>query len=51
MPIFKMQSFSASDIHVAHIVIDGAVDAPDTLGKNVRARNVSEIQRDKRYGA
>ena len=25
--------FSASGIHVAHIVIDGAVDAPDTLGK------------------
>ncbi len=25
--------FSAQGIHVAHIVIDGAVDAPDTLGK------------------
>ncbi|MDH3645120.1 MAG: SDR family NAD(P)-dependent oxidoreductase [Gammaproteobacteria bacterium] len=25
--------FSAKGIHVAHIVIDGAVDAPDTLGK------------------
>ena len=25
--------FSAKGIHVAHIVVDGAVDAPDTLGK------------------
>lgn len=25
--------FAAQGIHVAHIVIDGAVDAPDTLGK------------------
>ena len=25
--------FSAKGIHIAHIVIDGAVDAPDTLGK------------------
>ena len=25
--------FSSKGIHVAHIVIDGAVDAPDTLGK------------------
>lgn len=25
--------FSAQNIHVAHIIIDGAVDAPDTLGK------------------
>ncbi len=25
--------FSAKGIHVAHILIDGAVDAPDTLGK------------------
>ena len=25
--------FSAKGIHIAHIVVDGAVDAPDTLGK------------------
>lgn len=25
--------FASKGIHVAHIVIDGAVDAPDTLGK------------------
>ena len=25
--------FSSQGIHVAHIVTDGAVDAPDTLGK------------------
>ena len=25
--------FSSQGIHVAHIVVDGAVDAPDTLGK------------------
>ena len=24
---------SAKGIHIAHIVVDGAVDAPDTLGK------------------
>ena len=25
--------FSAQNVHIAHIIIDGAVDAPDTLGK------------------
>ena len=25
--------FAEKGIHVAHVVIDGAVDAPDTLGK------------------
>ena len=25
--------FASKEIHVVHIVIDGAVDAPDTLGK------------------
>ena len=25
--------FAAQGIHIAHIVVDGAVDAPDTLGK------------------
>ena len=25
--------FSDQNIHVAHILVDGAVDAPDTLGK------------------
>jgi hypothetical protein len=25
--------FAASGIHVVHVVIDGAVDAPDTLGR------------------
>ena len=25
--------FAPKGIHVAHIVLDGAVDAPDTLGK------------------
>jgi NAD(P)-dependent dehydrogenase (short-subunit alcohol dehydrogenase family) len=25
--------FSKDGIHVAHVIIDGAVDAPDTLGK------------------
>lgn len=27
--------FAPKNIHVAHILIDGAVDAPDTLGKMV----------------
>ena len=25
--------FSKDGVHVAHVIIDGAVDAPDTLGK------------------
>jgi alkylation response protein AidB-like acyl-CoA dehydrogenase len=29
--------FASRGIHVAHIVIDGAVDAPDTLGKMLGA--------------
>ncbi len=28
--------FASKGVHVAHIIVDGAVDAPDTLGKNVR---------------
>ena len=29
--------FSSKGIHVAHVLIDGAVDAPDTLGKMLGA--------------
>ena len=38
--------FAPKGIHVAHVVVDGAVDAPDTLGKNAGTRNVSTIKRN-----
>ena len=34
--------FASKGIHVAHIVIDGAVDAPDTLGKMLGKEQVRE---------
>jgi NAD(P)-dependent dehydrogenase (short-subunit alcohol dehydrogenase family) len=36
--------FSAKCIHVAHIVIDGAVDAPDTLGKMLGAEQFQKLR-------
>jgi NAD(P)-dependent dehydrogenase (short-subunit alcohol dehydrogenase family) len=36
--------FSPKEIHVAHIVIDGAVDAPDTLGKILGAERFQEMR-------
>ena len=41
--------FSSKGIHVAHIVVDGAVDAPDTR-QDVRSGNVSAAQRNERNG-
>ncbi len=35
---------SAHNIHVAHIVIDGAVDAPDTLGKMLGAEAFQKLR-------
>jgi hypothetical protein len=49
--------FSPKGIHVAHILIDGAVDAPDTLGKILgpekfqqlrESRGTARIRRAKR---
>ncbi len=36
--------FSAKGIHIAHIVIDGAVDAPDTLGKMLGPERFQELR-------
>lgn len=36
--------FSSTGIHVAHIVIDGAVDAPDTLGKMLGPERFQELR-------
>ncbi len=41
--------FSPKGIHVAHILIDGAVDAPDTLGKMLGAEQFQQL-RDTRGG-
>ena len=35
---------SAKGIHVAHIIIDGAVDAPDTLGKMLGPERFQELR-------
>ncbi len=36
--------FSSKGIHIAHILIDGAVDAPDTLGKMLGAENFQKLR-------
>jgi NAD(P)-dependent dehydrogenase (short-subunit alcohol dehydrogenase family) len=36
--------FSPKGIHVAHILVDGAVDAPDTLGKMLGAERFEELR-------
>jgi NAD(P)-dependent dehydrogenase (short-subunit alcohol dehydrogenase family) len=41
--------FAPKGIHVAHILIDGAVDAPDTLGKMLGAERFQQL-RDNRGG-
>lgn len=39
--------FAAKGIHVAHIVIDGAVDAPDTLGKMLGPQRYQALREHK----
>ncbi len=36
--------FASKGIHVAHILVDGAVDAPDTLGKMLGAEKFRELR-------
>ena len=36
--------YAARNIHVAHILVDGAVDAPDTLGKMVGAEAFQKLR-------
>ena len=42
--------FTAKGIHVVHIVIDGAVDAPDTLGKMLGPERYQELRESKGLG-
>jgi NAD(P)-dependent dehydrogenase (short-subunit alcohol dehydrogenase family) len=39
--------FSSKGIHVAHIIIDGAVDAPDTLGKMLGEERFQQLRESK----
>jgi len=39
--------FSSKRIHVAHILIDGAVDAPDTLGKMFGTEKFQQLRESK----
>jgi NAD(P)-dependent dehydrogenase (short-subunit alcohol dehydrogenase family) len=39
--------FAAKGIHVGHILIDGAVDAPDTLGKMLGADRFQELRKSR----
>lgn len=39
--------FASKGIHVAHILIDGAVDAPDTLGKMLGAERFQQLREAK----
>lgn len=42
--------FASKGIHVAHIVIDGAVDAPDTLGKMLGPERFQALRQKKGLG-
>jgi len=42
--------FAAKGVHVAHIIIDGAVDAPDTLGKMLGQERYRELRQSKGLG-
>ncbi len=39
--------FSAKGIHVAHIIVDGSVDAPDTLGKMLGREKFQQLRESK----
>ena len=39
--------FGPKGIHVAHIIVDGAVDAPDTLGKMLGPEKFQELRQSK----
>lgn len=39
--------YAGRGIHIAHIVIDGSVDAPDTLGKMMGAENFQKLRETK----
>ena len=37
--------FASKGIHIAHIIIDGMVDAPDTLGKMLGEKEFNKLKR------
>ena len=39
--------YASKGIHVAHVVIDGSVDAPDTLGKIMGAEKFQQLREEK----
>ena len=39
--------YASKGIHIAHIVIDGSVDAPDTLGKMLGPENFQKLRETK----
>ena len=39
--------YSPKGIHIAHIIVDGAVDAPDTLGRMLGAEKFEELREKK----
>ena len=39
--------FSSQGIHIIHVLVDGAVDAPDTLGKMLGKDNFEKLRKDK----
>ena len=39
--------FASQGVHIAHIVVDGTVDAPDTLGKMLGAERFAELRATK----
>ncbi|MFK7865361.1 MAG: SDR family NAD(P)-dependent oxidoreductase [Pseudohongiellaceae bacterium] len=39
--------YASKGIHVAHVVIDGSVDAPDTLGKMMGAEKFQQLREEK----
>ena len=38
--------FASKGIHIAHIIIDGMVDAPDTLGKMLGDKEFNKLKED-----
>ena len=42
--------YASKGVHVAHIVIDGSVDAPDTLGKMLGAEKFQQLREEKGMG-
>ena len=44
------EEYASKGIHIAHIIIDGAVEAPDTLGKMLGAEKFQKLKEEKGMG-